>query len=349
MPEPVKPIIFWEGFPPCGLLIKLFADEFAHDIKILGTKALVPFADLEKYLGHPIRWLKHPDEIWDIREEYQDRNLIIHTGWRHAGWLRFDRWMRHSKGAKVVVTLDNIYRGEIRQYIGAMLFRLWFKHHFDAALVPGRASARFLRFLGMPDDKIFYGNYGASELLYKPGPKVSMRTKEFLYVGQLIYRKSIDVMLEAFRIYRKTGGTWDLRLLGEGPLAKQCCGNGIIYEGFGQPEHCATRMRQARCLLLISREEHWGTVVCEAAASGALLIASKGVGSAEDIIRHGINGLILNQIDPKRLSCLMHEISSWDDARLDIAGSISVGIAQGFNSSAYMFGVKSIISAINDQ
>jgi len=256
----VKPLIFWEGFPPCGLLTKKLADEFGDELKLLGTRAAVPFEGLDTYLGHPIRWLSNPNEIWDLRDEYADRNLIIHTGWCHPGWLKFDRWMR-PRGAKVVVTLDNRFRADFRQCIGALWYRLWLKRHFDAAFVPGHTSTRLMRFLGMPRDRIFTGYYGATEQIYQPGLPVSQRPKEFLYIGQLIPRKGVDVLLEGYRRYRAAGGDWSLRIMGSGPMADQCQGEGVIFEGFGQPEYCAERMRTARCFILISREDHWGTVV----------------------------------------------------------------------------------------
>jgi glycosyltransferase involved in cell wall biosynthesis len=345
MANTIKPLIFWEGFPPCGLLTKRLADTFGNDLKLLGTRAVVPFVGLEDYLSHPIRWLSHPDEIWNIREEYADRNFIIHTGWCHKGWLKFDRWMR-PKGAKIVFTLDNIYRGDLRQYLGAVWFRLWLRQHFDAAFVPGHESTRFMRFLGMPADRIFPGSYGATEQIYTPGPKVSERPKEFLFIGQLIPRKGVDVMLEGYRRYRETGGDWDLRIMGSGPMAEQCSGDGVIFEGFGQPEYCAYRMRQARCLVLISREDHWGTVVCEAAASGAVLLTSRWVGATEDIVRPGINGLVLNKMDPANMCGKFHAISNWDDESLDSAGEVSKGISKGFDSKIYLSAVLGIIKQI---
>ena len=342
----VRPLIFWEGFPPCGLLTKRLADQFGTELKLLGTRAAVPFEGLEKYLGHEIRWLDDPNDIWNMREEYADRNFIIHTGWCHPGWLRFDRWMR-PKGAKIVVTLDNLYRGDLRQYLGAVWFRLWLRQHFDAAFVPGHGTTRFMRFLGMPSDRIFTGYYGATEQIYTPGHKVSERPKEFLFIGQLIPRKGVDVMLEGFKQYRKTGGDWNLRIMDSGPMADQCCGDGIIFEGFGQPEDCADRMRKTRCLVLISREDHWGTVVCEAAACGTVLLTSSKVGATEDIVRPGINGLVLQTMDPEEMCRKMIIISLWDRKRLDYAGGVSCGISTGFDSNAYMMSVLDMMECLS--
>jgi glycosyltransferase involved in cell wall biosynthesis len=330
----IRPLIFWEGFPPCGLLTKVVAEQYGDRLKLLGTRAAVPFEGLEELLGHPIDWLEKPDDIWERREEFADRNFIIHTGWSHPGWLRFDRWMK-SRGATVVVAVDNSWKGSWRQYAGAIWFRLWLRRHFDAAIVPGRSATKLLRFLGMSQNRIFTGYYGAHESIYKPGPVIFERRAEFLYVGQLIRRKGIDILLAAFREYRLNGGAWGLRIIGSGPMQADCQGEGIIFEGFGQARHVAQRMAEARCFILPSREDHWGTVVCEAMACGTPVIASRWVGASEDLIRNGINGWVFDEMTPSQLSRCMLAMSQMTEASLLNSSVTSLGIAAGYSASSY--------------
>lgn len=342
---PLRPLIFWEGFPPCGLLTRGVVERFKEDLVLLGTKAAVPFEGLEDLLGRRIEWLGTPNDIWDRRHEFADRNLIVHTGWSHAGWLRFDRWMR-ARGARVMVAVDNRFKANARQLAGALWFRLWLRYHFDAAFVPGHSATTLMKFLGMPADRIFTGYYGASEHIYTPGPPLAQRRAEFLFIGQLIDRKGVDVLLEAFRRYRTSGGTWNLRLLGSGPLKDACRGDGIVYEGFAQASLAAQRLREARCLILPSREDHWGTVVCEAAASGALLIVSRWVGAAPDLVRSGSNGYVFHTMAPDALADAMGKLSRWDDATQTHGQQVSLGLARGFTSEAYTAGLQGFIDRV---
>ncbi|BDT66244.1 hypothetical protein os1_04030 [Comamonadaceae bacterium OS-1] len=342
----IRPLIFWEGFPPCGLMTKQVADIFGDRLTLLGTRPAVPFEGLEELLGHRIQWLENPDDIWGRREEFADRNFIIHTGWSHKGWLRFDRWMR-QRGAKVVVAVDNSYKANLRQKLGAVWFRLWLRRHFDAALVPGHSASRLMRFLGMPADRIFTGYYGAYENIYTPGPSVLERPKEFLFVGQLIPRKGVDILLEAFSLYRRSGGTWTLRILGSGAMKDQCQGDGIVFEGFSQARNTAQRMRETRCLVLPSREDHWGTVVCEAAASGCLLVTSPEVGASADLVRSGINGLIFHTMSGVSLAQALHQVSNWDNAKLEHGQKVSLGLAQGYTSAAYGAAFQTMVSVLH--
>lgn len=339
-------MIFWEGFPPCGLMTKQVADLFGDQLVLLGTRAAVPFEGLENLLDHPIQWLEKPNDIWERRHEFADRNFIIHTGWAHKGWLRFDRWMR-QRGAKVVVAVDNNYKSNLRQKLGAVWFRLWLRQHFDAALVPGHSASRLMRFLGVPVDRIFTGYYGAYENIYTPGPSVLERPQEFLFVGQLIPRKGVDILLEAFNLYKQSGGNWTLRILGSGTMKEQCQGDGIIFEGFSQAKNTAQRMQEARCLVLPSREDHWGTVVCEAAASGCLLITSSEVGASADLVRSGINGLVFHTMSGASLAQALHHVANWDSTKLEHAQRVSLGLAQGYTSAAYGAVFQTMVSILH--
>jgi glycosyltransferase involved in cell wall biosynthesis len=341
----LRPLIFWEGFPPCGLLTRSLVERFGDDLVLLGTRAAVPFEGLEDLLGRRIVWLDQPDDIWVRRHEFADRNLIVHTGWAHPGWLRFDRWMR-PRGARVMVAVDNRFKANARQFAGALWFRLWLRRHFDGAFVPGQSSTTLMKFLGMPADRIFAGYYGASEHIYTPGPPIGERRSEFLYIGQLIARKGVDVLLEAFRRYRAAGGHWQLRLLGSGPMKDACQGDGIVYEGFAQARLAAQRMRETRCLILPSREDHWGTVVCEAAASGSLLITSRWVGAAPDLVRPGLNGYVFHNMTPDALTQAMHRVAGWSGAELAEGQLVSLGLARGYTSAAYAAGFQGFVDRV---
>jgi glycosyltransferase involved in cell wall biosynthesis len=332
--ERIRPLIFWEGFPVCGLLIKQVADLYGDQLIILGTPPAVPFERLEDILGHAIQWLDHPDDIWRRREEFADRNLVIHTGWAHKGWLQFDRWIK-QRGARVVVTVDNRWKGSLRQYAGALWFRVWLRRHFDAALVPGRSATQLMRFLGMPAERIFTGYYGAYEGIYQAGPALNDRPKEFLFVGQLIERKGLDILLRAYKAYREAGGDWKLRVIGNGPLASLCVGNGVVLEDFMQPEAIVRSMHAARCLVLPSREDHWGTVVCEAMACGMAVIVSKWVGASEDLVRPGVNGWEFQEMNPSSLADKMVNVSQWSNDMLSRAEAVSLGLAVGYQSASY--------------
>jgi len=336
-----KILIFWEGFPACGLLTKKVLENF--DVKLVATKAKVPFKDLEKLLGHKIIWIDEPDDIWNIKEQFIDRELIIHTGWVYKNWLKFDKWIKEKNNAKVVVVVDNNFKKTIRQFLGAIYFRMLLKKYFDGAFVPGREGIKLMSFLGMPYNKIYVGNYGAYEKIYFEKIPVEERNNEFLFVGQLIERKSVDIMIKAFKKYRELGGKWNLRILGDGKLKNICKGDGIIFEGFTQPHLVVDKMNNAKVLVLLSKEEHWGTVVCEAAACGMQILTYKKVGAAVDIVRNNINGIILNNLNINNIIRSFFYYENMSTEFLKNGSIVSKNIAKGYDSMAYYSAIMKMI------
>jgi glycosyltransferase involved in cell wall biosynthesis len=334
-PNNFKPIIFWEGFPVCALLLKKVADELGDNLVIVATKAKVPFWGIDKFLGHEIVWLDDPNDIWKRHNEFSDRNFVIHTGWTHRGWLCFDKYLRKLNQAKIVVAVDNRFRGDVRQILGAAYFRLVLKKNFDAAIVPGKSGKKLLKFLGMPEAKVYSPVYGAFEGIYNRKNEITDRRSEFLFVGQLIHRKGVDVLINAFNEYRKKGGTWDLRLCGDGPLRNICSGDGIVCEDFAQPNEVADKMNEAKVLVLPSRDDNWGTVVCEAAACGMHLLASKMVAASEDIIKDGKNGIILDGLSENAILNSFFYFEKLSQESLARGSELSVTIAKQYDSQAY--------------
>ena len=339
----LKIMLFWEGFPVCGLLTKKLAEEFGENLTILATRPTVPFEDLEKILDHKIIWLDDADDIWKNKEKFNDKNLIIHTGWKHKGWLKYDRYMKKNYRAKIVVLVDNRYRGDVRQFLGAIYFRLFLKKYFDAVLVPGKDGQKLMHFLGMNKKRIYTGLYGAYEEIFRERTPIENRNKEFLFVGQLIKRKSVDVLVKSFKDYKGKGGTWNLRIIGSGPLENICNGEGIILENFAQPYEIVKKMNNSRVLILPSRDDNWGTVVCEAAACGMQLITSKRVGSTSDIVKNNTNGFILPRIKQADFEKAFFYFENLPEAMLINGSKISKEITNNFNSQSYLTSIHKII------
>ena len=331
----VKPIIFWDGFPVCALLIKKVADKFKENLIIVATKSRFPFAEPESILEHDIIWLNNANDIWKYKNKFNDRNFIIHSGWIYKGWLKYDKLMKQRNKAMVVVAVDNRFRGDFRQLLGALWFRLCLKKYFDAAIVPGKSGQKLMRFLGMDPDKIYTGLYGAYEGIFKETVLIEKRAKEFLFVGQLNKRKSVDVLLDAFKNYRRAGGTWTLRMVGDGPLKNTCHGDGVISEAFAQPQDIVKKMNAAKVLVLPSRDDNWGTVICEAAACGMHIISTQSVAASADIIQNNTNGIVLENISSSDLEKAFFSYENMPKSRLKEGSGISKAIARRYNSEAF--------------
>lgn len=120
----------------------------------------------------------------------------------------------------------------------------------------------------------------------------------FLFCGQMIERKAVDVLLLAFDRLITSGVEARLLLVGReaelptfmklvGPATKAK----IQYEGFQAPESLPAYFAQADVFVLPSRHDGWGVVVNQALAASLPIIVSDAVGAGLDYVDNGINGV----------------------------------------------------------
>ncbi len=121
-----------------------------------------------------------------------------------------------------------------------------------------------------------------------------------LYCGQMIERKGVDLLLQAFEQLIQAGFKARLLLAGrEAELPKMMKSlspetqQHIDYAGFHDPEYLPKFFEQADVFVLPSRYDGWGVVVNQALGAGLPIICSDAVGAAVDLVEPGINGTIV--------------------------------------------------------
>lgn len=122
----------------------------------------------------------------------------------------------------------------------------------------------------------------------------------FLFCGQMIYRKGVDLLLRAFEALVAEGLNVRLMLVGReadlpemmeeiGPAARER----VSFEGFQDPDDLPQYFGRADVFVLPSRHDGWGVVVNEALGAGLPLVCSEAVGAAHDLVRPGENGIVV--------------------------------------------------------
>jgi len=276
--------IAWNALPfYAARLIRAGIEQVEVPVDVIGSRPSVPIEGMEEELGQPVHWIDNEEACsWgDVGLPVPD--LLIHTGWRYKGFNTLGRKVRGNEGS-VISMIDNRWKNSVRQWVGSLVFRVWYRRWFDAVWVPGASGRKLCRFFGMPDSDIYEGMYGADPEVYPKGPPLPQRERTLLYVGQLIPRKNVNRLVRAFRQFRRDHPDWTLRIVGEGEKSVPEEDPGIEVEGFLQPEDVAEQMRRSQFLVLPSREDHWGVVVHEAALSGCGLIVSDNVGAGDDLV-----------------------------------------------------------------
>jgi glycosyltransferase involved in cell wall biosynthesis len=113
-----------------------------------------------------------------------------------------------------------------------------------------------------------------------------------LYVGRLAAEKNLALVFRAFEAMREAQPACRLVLVGDGPErpAWQAGHPDAIFCGTQVGEALASHFASGDVFLFPSLTETWGNVTIEAMASGLAVVAYD-CAAAEEVIRHGENGL----------------------------------------------------------
>lgn len=136
------------------------------------------------------------------------------------------------------------------------------------------------------------------------------REQVVICVAQLRYQKGIDVLLQAWRLVqvsRQQIAPAHLRIVGDGPLRERLERLALtlgIMESVtfaGEQSDIAMQLRQSDIAVLPSRWEGMSNALLEAMACGLPCIATR-ISGSEDIIQHGVNGLLIESEDFEALA-----------------------------------------------
>ena len=259
-------------------------------------------------------------------------------------------WQRaRAAGGQVCLLMDNNWRGDFRQWIGAAWYRLCQRRKFAAILVPGKSGRRLARWYGMPDDCIWEGMYGADPAIFFNGPPLAERPKRIIFVGQYIDRKQCLTLAQAFAAVADRMPGWELDMYGSGPQQELIPSHPRLrVNGFVQPEQLGALYRSARVFALPSLTEAWGLVVHEAALSGCQLFLSDAVGSREDFAGPA-NSVLFSAGDVDSLQAGLLRLAVMDDGELQRAQSESLRLAQSQGPAVFASRVEKITRHLNRQ
>jgi glycosyltransferase involved in cell wall biosynthesis len=290
------------------------------DLRRLGTDA---------YLHLPLRPLEpvssfRPDVvvaagggIWS-----SPANIAAFAARRRKGWAFIPWWGSFPKG---------------QPSAARRLSERWVRHfvtHSDLCLAYGTRAARELERLGVAPTAIRcvpnavpHGEPGTDRR--RPNHPV-----RFLFVGQLIPRKGIAELLDAF-LQLPEG---ELYVAGDGPLrplVDQAVDDGRVTY-LGQVDRPALQLLYADSdvLVLPSRYEVWGLVINEALEHGLPVIATESVGAVDDLVVDDVNGYVTRTEDADELRKAMARVASWDRTRWRSAATAGAEIVASWSIDA---------------
>lgn len=314
-------------------------------VDVVSTRGPLPISGIDEILGQPVRWIRRDDRLltWE-RLGRPVPDVLVVGGWSTPAFnsLRVDA---RARGAKVVMMVDNPWKGTLRQRAGTLWFRLRRRNSFDGIWVPGKAGAKFAAALGFPTERIETGLYAADPDLFRGAMPLAERPRMFLFVGQLIERKGLRVLAEALRSGRG-GQLPEIDAFGTGPLAGELASvPGLRLHGFLPSNVIAFELARSRFLVLPSLEDHWPLVVHEAVSSGCGIVTTDGVGSRHELVSFN-NGWIYPRKSAAGLSACLAEAASAPLSRLVAIEGASRRLALPYSPARWTERLRGLLSRI---
>ena len=193
-------------------------------------------------------------------------------------------------------------------------------HHF----VSGTLAKEFIESYGIPSSKVsiipdavdnqkyfdYYQQYKDKKEKIRKRYNISQDDFVYLYVGQFIKRKNLDIILKSFKLLHHEDQKVKLFLVGGGPEKEKiekfrreyCLEDYIIVEDFLQEKELAQIYTISDALILLSESEPWGMVVNEAMCFGLPILTSSKVGASADLINEQCGVIIQEYTDYREVA-----------------------------------------------
>jgi glycosyltransferase involved in cell wall biosynthesis len=204
----------------------------------------------------------------------------------------------------------------------------WAIRRADAIRTVGAYTEELVRGAGYRGPVERYTAFGDLELFLADPAIPAPEEPVALFVGALEAPKSVDVLLEAWRLVAARVPGAVLRIAGSGSqqeaLERQASlaglGSSVRFLGAVPPAEVRALLDAARLLVLPSRSEGLGRVILEAFSRGRPVVASD-VGGIPELVRSGETGLLVPAEDPERLAKALVELLEAAPERLARMGA----------------------------
>ncbi len=295
--------------------------ETGYTIHTLDTSGFfLPWIDSGLYWGGGIR---------KLLDTCAPTHLIV-AGYSSLPFIEAILWARKN-GVPIIQWYEShalssrFNHGPIRWLREAML------HRADAWVVPGTMSRDYLEQMGIPSEHVVIAPNTVDISVFSDADKESRHRQgpvRFLYIGQYIERKGVEILLEAFM---RTQAEAVLHLVGYGPLESELhkkakgLANIELLPATNSPKETAKHYEWADVVVMPSLREVWGLVINEALAAGCYVLSSNVAGVTPDLVENApLNvGLSINPFGgADLLTCAMDETIRNIDAIRASRGSI---------------------------
>lgn len=255
-----------------------------------------------KLFGVDLRYAPTKREILFQVAEASPNSVHICQGVRANGLVSMAQVEISRRGGLFWVGMETVEDSGLSGVMKRMLYRWIFwrcRLSISGVLAIGRVTPNWVHARGIAKNKIFPFAYFLEDAkVFLPSEKNnSDKQLKFLFVGQLIERKRLELLINALENIAKDFSNFRLQIVGSGPLEADlrskefAISKKMDWMGQCSMEDVRKLMSRADCLVLPSRHDGWGAVVSEALMAGTPVICSNRCGASEVVLASGTGGV----------------------------------------------------------
>ena len=228
-------------------------------------------------------------------------DLVYVSGWKNKKYLFLAKKYK-LKGINVVLTMDNHWKKEIKQYFFTLFSRFFLLSRFTHIWIPGQPQYEYAKKLGFKKNRIITGLYCANENLFKTINQ-SKFNRQFLFIGRLVEHKGLIILFNVInKLIEEKKLNFKFHFVGNGPLLNHIPKHpNIKHTQFINPIDLPNILKNAGIFILPSLYEAWGVVIHEAVLSGLPVITTYQTGASSEFIINNKNGFLYNAKNEKEL------------------------------------------------
>ena len=245
--------------------------------------------------------------------------------------------------------IDNNEKKNFRQLIGKYIFNTFFKNNFDAYWVPGESSKKLLQSYGIKKG-IFKSLYSINRKLFNSKKNINKRSNNFIFVGQMINRKNINLLITVFKkIFIKYK---HLKLFiitnnyKENIIPTNFKKNFIIKKNLS-PEAINSNFNLNKYFIFLSKEDHWPLSVMESLSAGNVLILSKKIGSYLELKK--TNNIFIKDFNLNNIYKKIIEVLNFDKKKLSKISKKNLKLSKTFGLNSNLVAFKDIIKHVDER
>ncbi|TKJ38114.1 MAG: glycosyltransferase [Planctomycetes bacterium B3_Pla] len=234
-------------------------------------------------------------------------------------WTYAALWLRALKNIPHVMCYERNAHTERNAQWYRTAYRKFARRWIDAICCSGRLCGEYVQSLGFPVEKTTFGHMVADTagLQNDAANMTDIRISElkarydlkgtvFLYIGQLIPRKGLIELLNAWKVFTGSVSADEATLfvVGDGSQRQECesfCSSkslrNVRFAGAIDYDELAPYYKAADVFVIPTLEDNWSLVVPEAMACGLPILCSKYNGCWPELVHSGENGWVFDPLD----------------------------------------------------